>query len=273
VKRKIVHIDESKCTGCGLCANACHEGAIRMVDGVARLISDSYCDGLGDCLPACPADAITIQEREAVAYDEAAVQAHLASRTEPAADACACSAHGQTSEDPEPLACGCPGTHAHAIERTPASDAASTAAAPTHTCNCGGEGAYVGESSSVSSELRQWPVQIQLAPVGAPYFDGAHLLVAADCTAYAYGNIHADFMRGKVTLIGCPKLDHADYAAKLAAILAAHEVKSLTVLRMEVPCCGGLVQAVKQAMLTAGVLVPWRVVTVTTDGTLLADQD
>jgi ferredoxin len=238
-----------------------------MVDGVARLISDSYCDGLGDCLPACPAGAITVQEREAVAYDEAAVQAHLASRTEPAADACACSAHGQTSEDPEPLACGCPGTHAHAIERTPASDAASTAAVPTHTCNCG------GESSPVSSELRQWPVQIQLAPVGAPYFDGAHLLIAADCTAYAYGNIHADFMRGKVTLIGCPKLDHADYAAKLADILAAHEVKSLTVLRMEVPCCGGLVQAVKQAMLTAGVLVPWRVVTVTTDGTLLPDQD
>jgi Fe-S-cluster-containing hydrogenase component 2 len=268
VKRKIVHIDESKCTGCGLCANACHEGAIRMIDGVARLISDSYCDGLGDCLPACPAGAIEIREREAAAYDEAAVQAHLTSHTESAEDACACSGHGQASEDPEPLACGCPGTQAHAIERKSAvSAAAPPATSSTHTCSCGGEGSPLG------SELRQWPVQIQLAPVGAPYFDGAHLLIAADCTAYAYGNIHADFMRGKVTLIGCPKLDHADYAAKLAAILAAHEVKSLTVLRMEVPCCGGLVQAVKQAMLTAGVLVPWRVVTVTTDGTLLPDQD
>lgn len=233
MKRKIVHIDEDKCTGCGLCVNSCHEGALQMVNGKARLVSDSYCDGLGACLPACPAGAITVEEREAEAFDEEAVKKQ---------------GHGQ----PTPaLACGCPGTHAHAIERP-------RPAAPA-----------VFQPVVAESQLRQWPCQIQLVPVNAPYFDGAHLLVAADCTAYAYANIHSEFMRNKVTLIGCPKLDEADYAGKLTEILKAHDIQSVTVLRMEVPCCGGIVQAVKQALVNSGKMIPWRVITISTDGAIL----
>ncbi len=231
--RKIIKIDEDKCIGCGLCAAACHEGAIGMVDGKAKLLREDYCDGLGDCLPACPTGAITFEEREAPAYDEAAVLA------------------AKAAKEAAPLPCGCPGSMAKSI--TPGCDCAS-AAAPV---------------APAASQLRQWPVQIKLVPPTAPYFNGAHLLVAADCTAYAYGNFHNEFIRGKVCLVGCPKLDSVDYAEKLTAILAANDIKSVTVVRMEVPCCGGMELAVKKALVDSGKLVPWQVVTISTDGRIL----
>ena len=229
--RKIIHIEEEKCIGCGACAAACHEGAIEMIDGKAKLTREDYCDGLGDCLPTCPVDAIHFEEREAPAYDEAAVQAAKRKQAEAS------------------LACGCPGTQARSIRRE-----AGHAAVPV---------------SDVRSELTQWPVQIKLVPVSAPYFNGADLLVAADCTAFAYGNFHQDFIRGHVTLIGCPKLDAVDYAEKLTAILANNAVKSVTVVRMEVPCCGGLENAVKTALRASGKQLPLRVFTVSTDGQIL----
>ena len=229
MKRKIIKIDEEKCNGCGACAAACHEGAIEMVDGKARLTRENYCDGLGDCLPACPTGAITFEEREAPAYDEAAV---LASK-----------------QKKQPLPCGCPGTNSKAIKREAASCQVSSAPS--------------------QSMLQQWPVQIKLVPVNAPYFDGANLLVAADCTAYAYGNFHNEFIRNHITLIGCPKLDAGDYAEKLTAIIANNNVKSVTVARMEVPCCGGIEHAVKQALMASGKFIPWRVVTISTDGRIL----
>lgn len=221
--RKIIQIDEDKCTGCGLCADACHEGAIGMVDGKAKLLRDDYCDGLGDCLPACPAAAITFVEREAAAYDEAAVLENKKNKMQ--------------TEEPI-LACGCPGSQSREIHR------------------------------EHSSELRQWPVQIKLAPVNAPYFNGAHLLIAADCTAYAYGNFHQDFIRDKVTLIGCPKLDDGDYSEKLTGIIRDNEIKSLTIVRMEVPCCGGIERAATTALRNSGKFIPWQVVTIRTDGSI-----
>ena len=226
--RKIIHIDQEKCNGCGACASACHEGAIAMVDGKAQLIRDDYCDGLGDCLPACPTGAITFTQREAAPYDEAAVQAHLARKKEEA-----------------PLPCGCPGSQSRAIHR---------------------EESPAPAGAAVSSQLRQWPVQIKLAPVNAPYFDGAHLLIAADCTAYAYGNFHQDFIRGKVVLIGCPKLDEGDYTEKLTQIIRQNDIKSLTIVRMEVPCCGGIQRAATTALQHSGKFIPWQVVTIATDG-------
>ena len=229
--RKIITIDEEKCNGCGACAAACHEGAIEMVNGKARLTREDYCDGLGDCLPACPTDAISFEMREAPAYDEAAVLAAKAAHAESAA----------------PLPCGCPGTASRSIR----SEAPAQASAP------------------VTSQLQQWPVQIKLAPVNAPYFKGAHLLIAADCTAYAYGNFHNEFIRGRVTLIGCPKLDEGDYAEKLTRILTFNDIKSVTIVRMEVPCCGGIENAVKRALQASGKFLPWQVVTVTTDGRLI----
>ncbi len=238
MKRKIIRIDEEKCTGCGLCADACHEGAIEMVNGKARLVSESYCDGLGACLPHCPADAIAIEEREAEAFDEAYARQHqLAMATQ--------------AECKPKNTFTCPGTTARSIERKRSSAAR--------------------EESAPVSQLAQWPCQIKLAPVQAPYFHNAGLLIAADCTAYAYANIHGDFMRGRVTLIGCPKLDDADYSEKLTAILSANDIKSITVLRMEVPCCGGIVSAVKNAMLASGKVLPWRVVTISTDGNILEE--
>lgn len=197
--RKIIQIDTEKCNGCGLCAKACHEGAIGMVDGKAKLLRDDYCDGLGDCLPACPVNAISFAVREAAAYDEAAVLAKK------------------------------------------------------------GKG----------SQLQQWPVQIRLVPVEAPFFQGADLLVAADCTAYAYAEFHKEFIRGRVTLVGCPKLDSVDYAEKLTEILRNNEIRSVTVVRMEVPCCGGMENAVKRALQASGKLLPWQVVTISTDGKIL----
>ena len=224
--RKIIKIDEEKCNGCGLCAKACHEGAIEMIDGKAKLTREDYCDGLGDCLPACPTNAITFEEREAPAYNEAAVLAAKQKKT------------GGT------LPCGCPGTNAKAIKH----DEAPTYAAP------------------VTSRLSQWPVQIKLVPVNAPYFNNANLLIAADCTAFAYGNFHNEFIRNHVTLIGCPKLDEGDYAEKLTQIIATNSIKSVTVARMEVPCCGGIENAVKRALQASGKFIPWRVVTISADG-------
>ena len=231
--RKIIKIDEDKCNGCGLCVNACHEGAIEMVNGKARLTREDYCDGLGDCLPACPMNAISFEEREAPAYDEAAV---LKARAEKAV---------------APLPCGCPGTNAKTIQR--------------EACECSAP----QEPAFHTSKLMQWPVQVKLVPPHAPYFDGANLLVAADCTAYAYGNFHNDFIRNHVTLIGCPKLDDVDYTEKLTAIIAGTNIKSVTVVRMEVPCCGGIEVAVKNALMASGKFIPWRVVTISTDGHVL----
>ena len=223
--RRIIHIDETTCNGCGACAAACHEGAIRMIDGKARLTREDYCDGLGDCLPACPVGAITFEEREAPAYDEEAVRRAKAAQP-----------------------CACPGTQARTLPRQ---DAAATPCA-------------------TPSRLAQWPVQIKLAPIRAPYLDGAHLLIAADCTAYAYGSFHEDFIRGRVALIGCPKLDAVDYAEKLTALLAQNDVRSVTVARMEVPCCGGIEHAVRRAIAQSGKAIPCRVVTITTNGSILA---
>ncbi|NCA83745.1 MAG: ferredoxin [Opitutae bacterium] len=235
MKRKIVSIDEALCNGCGLCVSACHEGAIQLVNGKAKLISDSYCDGLGDCLPACPVDAIKIVERDAAEYDEAAVAAR------------------QAAPKP-PLPCGCPGQMAKSIAPKAAGAAPAT---PT--------------ADASVTQLTNWPVQIKLVNVHAPYLQNAALLVAADCTAFAYADIHRRFMRNKVTLIGCPKLDDGDYAEKLTAILQANEIKSVTVLRMEVPCCGGIATAVQCALQASGKMIPWQVVTISTDGAILED--
>lgn len=240
MNRKIVKIDEEKCSGCGLCVNACHEGALQLIDGKARLVSESYCDGLGACLPECPEGAITIEEREASGFDEEAVKTHLEEKR---------------NIVNEKLQCGCPGTHARTIQK----NAEVNRSLPFNP------------AAPVESQLKQWPCQIKLVPVNAPYFENANLLVAADCTAYAYANIHNDFMRNRITLIGCPKLDEVNYGEKLTEILKAHEIKSLTVLRMEVPCCGGMVNAVKQALFNSGRLIPWNVVTIGMDGKILED--
>lgn len=239
MKRNIVKIDRDKCDGCGLCIQACHEGALQLVDGKAELITESYCDGLGACLPECPQDAITLEEREAADFDEAAVQSHIEK--------------SKVQAIPVTLECGCAGSHARTIER-PQVQSIQIPAAPV-----------------LESQLRQWPCQIKLVPVNAPYLDNAHLLIAADCTAFAYANIHQDFMKNKITLIGCPKLDEGDYSEKLTQILESHEIKSVTVLKMEVPCCGGIVEAVKRALMGSGKMIPWQVVTINTDGSILED--
>ena len=227
--RKIIKIGEDKCNGCGACANACHEGAIGMINGKAKLLREDYCDGLGDCLPACPTGAITFEEREAPAYNESAVQTAKQRKQE-----------GK-------LPCGCPGTASKTIHRKVTDTAKVT----------------------VHSKLSQWPVQIKLVPVNAPYFNSANLLIAADCTAYAYGNFHNDFIQNKITLIGCPKLDSVDYSEKLTQIIAQNDIKSVTIVRMEVPCCGGIENAVKQALQNSGKFIPWQVVTISTDGQII----
>ena len=225
--RRIITINEDKCNGCGLCAKACHEGAIGMVDGKAKLLREDYCDGLGDCLPACPMKAIAFEEREAPAYDEAAVLAAKKAR----------------EAQEEKLPCGCPGSACQTIQ-------SSASCAP----------------ADIPSQLQNWPVQIKLAPVNAPYFNGADLLIAADCSAYSYGNFHSKFMTGKVVLIGCPKLDAVNYADKLTQIFQYNHIRSITVTRMTVPCCGGLPFAVKNALAACGKKIPLNIVTISPDG-------
>ncbi len=255
MKRKIIRIDEEKCNGCGACAAACHEGAIGMVDGKAHLMREDYCDGLGDCLPACPTGAITFEEREAPAYDAQAVAA-----SKPGAMPHAAHAHG-----------GCPGSMAKSIQRD------GQEAAPHAHGGCPGSmtqslshrAEAEQEPTAPVSQLNQWPVQIKLAPLNAPYFHNANLLIAADCTAYAYADFHRRFMKNHITLIGCPKLDSGDYADKLTEILMRNDIRRVTVVRMEVPCCGGIVTAVMEALKRSGKFIPWQVVTLSTDGEII----
>ncbi len=235
--RKIIHIDEEKCNGCGICADACHEGAIEIVDGKAKLTREHFCDGFGDCLPNCPTGAITFEEREAPAYDEAAVR------------------KAQEDKKMEEMkhthpAGGCPGSKLMQFAHREAQCASISAGNPV-------------------SRLAQWPCQIKLVPTVAPFFDSAKLLIAADCTAYAYANMHEAFMRGKVTLIGCPKLDAVDYTDKLTEIIKNNNIQSVTIVRMEVPCCGGLQTAAENALRNSGRFIPWQVVTISHDGRIL----
>jgi MinD superfamily P-loop ATPase containing an inserted ferredoxin domain len=223
--RKIIQIDNEKCNGCGLCADACHEGAINMVNGKAKLMRDDYCDGLGDCLPVCPTEAISFVEREALEYNEEVVKSNM------------------EKKKTEKLFSGCPGTNSKTIVKSPMKE--------------------------VFSQLNQWPVQIKLCPVNANYFDAAKLLVAADCAAYAYASFHEDFIKGKIILIGCPKLDECEYSEKLTEIISKNNIKSVTVVRMEVPCCGGIEHAVKTALQNSGKMIPWHVDTISTDGRVL----
>ncbi len=235
MKRNIIKIDEDLCNGCGLCAIACHEGAIGMIDGKAKLLRDDYCDGLGDCLPVCPTSAISFEEREATPYDEAAVKANMEKHTKQ-----------------NPLPCGCPGSNSKTIARK-------------------SEPVVEVTKNQMDSCLMQWPVQIKLVPINAPYFEGAKLLIAADCTAFAYGNFHEKFIKDHITLIGCPKLDEGDYSEKLTAIIKENNIKSVTVVRMEVPCCGGISNATIKALQDSGKMIPWQIITISTDGNIIEE--
>ena len=230
MKRNVITIDEDKCIGCGLCASACHQGAIGLVDGKAKLLREDYCDGLGRCLPVCPTEAIGFEERE---VETGAIKSNMENR------------------QPDTLACGCPGTNSKTIERESLTENVQA------------------KTSSTESQLNQWPVQIKLVPTNAAYFDKANLLIAADCAAYAYGNFHNEYMKNRITIIGCPKLDDGDYAEKLTAILQHNDTKSVTVVRMEVPCCSGLESAAKTALQSCGKMMPWQVVTISTDGKII----
>lgn len=263
--RKIIHIDEEKCNGCGMCANACHEGAIDMVNGKAKLVRENFCDGFGDCLPACPTGAITFEEREAPAYDEAAV---LAAKAEVVPEGKKMTMEEIMKIEDETLRrktmmeavkkgelempSGCPGSRLMQLKKEGEAPAEQPQAA-----------------GRAVSRLEQWPCQIKLLPTQAPFYDGAKLLIAADCTAYAYANMHEDFMKGKITLIGCPKLDDIDYTEKLTEIIAKNDIKSVTIVRMEVPCCGGLQRAAENALKNSGKFLPWQVVTISRDGRIL----
>ena len=241
--RRIIEIDQDRCNGCGLCAAACHEGAIGMVNGKAQLLRDDYCDGLGDCLPTCPTGAITFVEREAAAYDEEAVKANMAARKA-----------AMTGKLPHAGGCsgGCPGSRSQALASAPAQDAPAPAA-----------------SGLPQSRLMQWPIQIKLLPIEAPFYDGAKLLIAADCTAFSRSDFHERFMKGRITMIGCPKLDEGDYAEKLTEIIRRNNIREVTVVRMEVPCCGGIQRAVETALRNSGKFIPWQVITLGRDGTIL----
>lgn len=242
--RKIIRIDESKCDGCGICATACHEGAIDIVDGKAKLVREHFCDGLGDCLPACPQGAISFEEREAPAYDEDAVKESQKLKLQQ-------STHNALKFN---TPCSCPGSQFVSLQDRE---------------KLSSEGEQSIQPRQSVSRLNQWPCQIKLLPVQAPFYDGAKLLICADCCAYAYANIHEDFMKGKITLIGCPKLDAIDYSEKLTEIIKNNDIKSVTVLRMEVPCCGGLEMAAKNALQASGQFIPWQVVTISRDGNIL----
>ncbi len=238
--RKIIHIDEEKCDGCGLCARACHEGAIEMTGGKARLVREDFCDGFGDCLSACPAGAITFEEREAPAYDKAAAEAKKRER------------ESSTMVDryqEKHSGFECPGTKAVQFETEVQQELPAV--------------------SGPVSRLQQWPVQLKLLPVQAPFYEGAKLLIAADCTAYAYAAMHEDFMKGRVTVIGCPKLDEVDYTEKLTEIIRNNGIRSVTIVRMEVPCCGGLQRAAENALKASGKFIPWQVVVISRDGRIL----
>ena len=250
--RKIIHIDEDKCNGCGICALACHEGAIDIVNGKAKLVRENFCDGFGDCLPACPTGAISFEEREAPEYDEAAVQAAKKAK------------ENNTMTEQEKMmqkqmemhaahAGGCPGSRFMQFDRSEEQNAP----ADDYSCRI------------PVSRLNQWPCQIKLLPTEAPFYNGAKLLIAADCTAYAYANMHEDFMKGKITVIGCPKLDDIDYSEKLTEIISKNDIKSVTIVRMEVPCCGGLQRAAETALKNSGKFIPWQVVTISRDGRIL----
>ena len=256
--RQIIHIDENKCNGCGICASACHEGAIDIVDGKAKLVRENFCDGFGDCLPNCPTGAITFETREAPEYDEAAVEAAKKAKEEKK------ESHGMTDREKEMQkemmqhaahAGGCPGSRFMQLDRAP--ENADECPAPS-----------IGYARPVS-RLGQWPCQIKLLPAQAPFYNGAKLLIAADCTAYAYANMHEEFMKGKVTLIGCPKLDDIDYTDKLTEIIRDNDIKEVTIVRMEVPCCGGLQRAAENALKASGKFIPWQVVTISRDGRIL----
>ena len=238
MKRRIIEINREQCNGCGACAAACHEGAISMIDGKAQLMRDDYCDGLGDCLPVCPTGAITFVEREAAAYDEKTVMENKRKMMQE-----------KMKKEGMTLPCGCPGSQTRRIEHTAYAEVEE-------------------ENAKHVSRLSQWPVQIKLVPVNAQYFDGAKLLIAADCTAYAYAAFHERFIRGHITLVGCPKLDDVDYSEKLTEIIRDNDIKSVTIVRMEVPCCGGLETAAKKALRQSDKFIPWQVVTVTVDGRL-----
>lgn len=227
--RKLINIDKEKCNGCGLCANACHEGAIEIINGKAELTRDDYCDGFGDCLPSCPTGAISFIEREAAPYDEKAVE--------------------ENKRRKQMMSGGCPGKKVLTLEREESTENSANV--------------------KLQSRLRQWPCQIKLVPTNAPYFDNAKLLIAADCTAYAYASLHEDFMKGKITIIGCPKLDDVDYSEKLERIISDNDIKSVTIVRMEVPCCGGLENAAIKALKASGKFIPWQVVTISIKGEIL----
>ena len=288
--RRIIQIDEEKCNGCGACAAACHEGAIGMVDGKAKLLRDDYCDGLGDCLPACPVDAISFVEREAAAYDAEAVKAAQEAATQEDAAAteaplpCGCPGSNvkeikrptggcpgsNVKEIKRPASGGCPGSQAKSL-RHPQAEAAGTGEPESRFAEFDGFDGLHSERPAVISQLSQWPVQIKLVPVNAPYFDGANLLIAADCTAYAYGDFHHRFIRNRITLVGCPKLDEGDYTEKLTAIIRENNIRSVTIVRMEVPCCGGLERAAVQALKDSGKFIPWQVVVISTDGRIISE--